>query len=177
MTCEVCGNIGHMGNHCPETRENINYVNNNGYRAQGGQGWNNNNNQRPNYQGNNYNSNFNSNQPSLKDLVLGQAKINKNLTNKLSSHDKMLDIINNKLENLTSGMKNQISFNKMIETQLEQIATAVPLNKNGKIPGQPETSRENVNAVATRSGKTTRDPPMPSTNHGVGRTAVVEEPS
>ena len=32
----------------------------------------------------------------------------------------------------------------MIETQLAQIAAALPAVENGKIPGQPETSVENV---------------------------------
>ena len=67
FTCEVCGNDGHSGNNCPETREDCAYLNNNnGYRPQqGGQGWNQ---PCPPFQGgNNYNStfnlNFNSNQP------------------------------------------------------------------------------------------------------------------
>jgi hypothetical protein len=80
--CEVCGNGGHLGNNCPETREDVAYMsNNNGYRPSGGQGWNP---SRPPYQGgnnfnSNYNSNFNSKQSLLKDLVLGQAKINESL--------------------------------------------------------------------------------------------------
>jgi len=46
-------------------------------------------------QGNsNYNSNYNLNQPSFEDLVLGQAKINENITKKLMSNDKMLENIN-----------------------------------------------------------------------------------
>ena len=28
-TCEVCGNSGHSGNDCPETREDAAYINNN----------------------------------------------------------------------------------------------------------------------------------------------------
>jgi hypothetical protein len=42
MTCEVYGNIGHSGNNCPETHEDVMYMNNNnnGFRPQGGQGWN-----------------------------------------------------------------------------------------------------------------------------------------
>ena len=41
MTCEVCGEVGHSGNDCPETREEAAYVNN-GYRQQlGNNGWNN----------------------------------------------------------------------------------------------------------------------------------------
>jgi len=52
----------------------------------------------------------------LKDLVLGQAKINENLTKKLSFNDKVFENINSKFEALSSSVKNQASFNKMIET-------------------------------------------------------------
>jgi hypothetical protein len=42
VTCEVCGGTGQYGNDCPEIREEAMYMgnNNNGYRSQGGQGWN-----------------------------------------------------------------------------------------------------------------------------------------
>jgi hypothetical protein len=44
MTCEVCGNTGHLGNNYPETQEDVNFINNNSnnYRPQQqqGQGWN-----------------------------------------------------------------------------------------------------------------------------------------
>ena len=40
LTGEVCGDGGHSGNDCPETREDTAYINNNiGFRPQGGQGW------------------------------------------------------------------------------------------------------------------------------------------
>ena len=33
MTCEVCGESGHFGNHCPETHEDLNFLDNdNGFR-------------------------------------------------------------------------------------------------------------------------------------------------
>ena len=35
--CDVCGRDDHSGNNCPETRENMNFINNNnnnGYRSQ-----------------------------------------------------------------------------------------------------------------------------------------------
>jgi hypothetical protein len=83
MMCEVYGNVGHSGNDCSETREDATYINN-GFRQQGGghnNGWSNQ--PGPPFQGNsNFNFNYNSNQPSLRDLVLGQAKINENLTKK-----------------------------------------------------------------------------------------------
>ena len=34
MTCEVCGEVGHSGNNCPETREDAAYINNR-FRQQG----------------------------------------------------------------------------------------------------------------------------------------------
>ena len=85
MTCEVCGNSGHSGNDCPETREEAQFINNNtsnnGYRPNNfsNQGWN----SRPNFAfdkpqgGNNFNFN---NQPSIKDLVFGQIKINDSIS-------------------------------------------------------------------------------------------------
>ena len=113
FTCEVCGSDGHSGNDCPETREHCAYLNNNnnGYRPQqGGQGWNQ---PRPPFQGgNNYNPSYNSNQPPLRELVLGQAKINKNINKKLLANDKSLESLNVKLETLSSTLKNQSSFNK-----------------------------------------------------------------
>src|SRR6185436_3046466 len=65
MTCEVCRNVGYSGDNCPETLEEALFLNgnNNGFRPQEGQGWNQ---PRPYYQGGNGNSNsFNPNQPTL----------------------------------------------------------------------------------------------------------------
>jgi len=68
MTCVVYGEVRHSGNDCPETREEASYINN-GFRQQNNNGWNN---QSRLQGGNNFNSNYNSNQPSLKDLILGR---------------------------------------------------------------------------------------------------------
>jgi hypothetical protein len=33
MTCKVCGDVGHSGNSCPETQEDLNFINtDNGFR-------------------------------------------------------------------------------------------------------------------------------------------------
>ena len=98
LMCEVCGDGGHSGNDYPKTREDAAYINNNtGFRPQGGQGWGQ---SRPPFQGggNNYNSNFNSNQPSLRDLVFGQAKINDSLNKMLAAKDEILESTNVKLK-------------------------------------------------------------------------------
>ena len=65
----------------------------------------------------------------------------------------MSENINFKIEGLTSSVQNQLSFNKMIETKLAQIAASIPVNNEGKIPGQPKNSLEKVNVVTMRGGK------------------------
>jgi hypothetical protein len=50
----------------------------------------------------------------------------------------------------------------MIETQVAQLASSCPNANTGKLPGQSEVpSNENVNAVTTHGGKSTREPPFP----------------
>ena len=169
-TCKVCGDGGHSGNDCPETHEEAAYNNNNNntrFRPQGGQGWGQ---AHPPFQGgsnnfnSNFNSSFNSNQPSLRDLVFGQAKINESLNKKLAANDKILESINAKVETLSSALKNQSSFNKKVESLLAQIAASVPVS-------------ENVKAVTTRGGKSTRDPPHPNHAEKAARPQVEEEES
>jgi hypothetical protein len=99
MTCEECGETRHSGSSCPELQEDVNYLkNNNYYRPQQNQGWNQQ--QRPNYsgnyQGNNSYNNFN--QSPLKELVLNQGKLMDNMSKKLATNDKMLETINNRME-------------------------------------------------------------------------------
>ena len=66
------------------------------------------------------------------------------------------------LEGFNSVIKNQLRFNKMIETKVAQLASSCPNANTGKLPGQPEvTSKENVSAVTTRGGKSTREPLFP----------------
>jgi hypothetical protein len=99
----------------------------------------------------NFNNNF---QPTLKDLVYGQKQINDN--------DKILESLAGQLEGINSVIKNQLSFNKMIETQVAQLASSCPNNNSGKLPEQPEVPpKESVSAVTTRTGKSTQEPPYP----------------
>ena len=65
----------------------------------------------------------------------------------------MLENINTKIEGLTSSINNQMSSNKMIETQIAQIAIALPVSDSVKIPRQPETSLESIKMVSMRFGK------------------------
>jgi hypothetical protein len=168
MTCEVCGNVSHSGNDCLNTKEEASFINNgnnNGFCSNNynNQGWN----SRPNFpfnnqNGGNYSNSFN-NQPSIKDLVFGQATINESLNKKLAANEEVLENLNSTIEFFTSTMKNQLSINKMIETQLAQLAASLPSSESGGILGQPEPTQENLKSVTTRGGKTTRDPPHPNT--------------
>jgi hypothetical protein len=56
-----------------------------------------------------------------------------NLSKKLASNDKILETISNKMESFSSAIKNQHSFNKMLESQISQLASSVPTADTGKI--------------------------------------------
>jgi hypothetical protein len=104
----------------------------------------------------------------LKDLVLGQAKINESITKKLTFNDKMIENINSKLEGLTSSVKNQLSFNKMIKThKLLKLPLPFLLIMKERSRDNPRILLKKDNVVTTRGGKSTRDPPNP--NHKVGK--------
>nr|AAX92771.1 Transposable element protein, putative [Oryza sativa Japonica Group]ABA93315.1 Transposable element protein, putative, Retrotrans_gag [Oryza sativa Japonica Group] len=103
VTCEVCGGTGHLGNDCPETREEAMYMGNNNGK-------------------------------------------------KLAANDKILENINVKLDGFASAFQNQLSYNKMIETQLARLQSLVPTNETGRIPGQPDSSIENVKAITMTGG-------------------------
>jgi uncharacterized protein YfkK (UPF0435 family) len=63
-------------------------------------------------------------------------------------NDKMIENIKSKLKSLSTSVKNQLSFNKMKETRIAQIAIVIPINQSEKILGQPENSLESVHAAA-----------------------------
>jgi hypothetical protein len=126
----------------------VNYINNNtNYRPQN-QGWNQQ--QRPNYlgnyQGNYQGNNFNNFNTPLRDLVAGQSRLLDQMTKKIASNEKMLETINNRMYSFASAIKNQHNFNKMLESQISQLAISVLLANKGKILGQPE-ELETVNLV------------------------------
>ena len=136
MMCEVCGNTGHSGSNCPKTQEDVNFVNNNYFCPQQNQGWNQQQrpNQEGNYQGNPQGNNFNNfNQPPLRKLIAGQSKLMEGLSRMIATNDKILENINNKMDSLASAIKNQRSFNKMIESQIAQLAAAVSVRLHGRV--------------------------------------------
>ena len=68
------------------------------------------------------------------------------------------------MDSFSSAIKDQLNYNKKIESQLAQLAAALPF----------ATNLEKINAITTRGGKSTRDPPYP-TRAGKTSAAVQEE--
>ena len=54
------------------------------------------------------------------------------------------------------------THNKMMETQIAQLASSSTARQPGSLPSQPTQPKENVNAIALRSGLTYDGPPMPT---------------
>jgi hypothetical protein len=158
ITCETCGDSRHSGNAYPTTQEEALFIgngnsNNSGSRQQ--QGWS----SRPSLpfgqQGNNSYGNL---QPSLKDIWFGHKQINDNISKKFLANDKVMESLANQIEGFHSVIKSQLSFNKMVETQIAQLAASFPNPNMGRLPGQPEVPmKEHVSAIITRAGKTTWD--------------------
>jgi hypothetical protein len=60
------------------------------------------------------------------------------------------------VESFNSIIKNQLSFNKMIEIQVAQLASSCRNHNEGKLPWQLEVNpKESVNMVTTWAGKST----------------------
>ena len=71
---------------------------------------------------------------------------------KLLFNDKVLENINPKMDSFSSAIKDQLSYNKKIESQIAQLVAALSF----------ATNLEKVNAITTRCGKSTHDPPYPT---------------
>jgi hypothetical protein len=88
----------------------------------------------------------------LRDLVAGQSRLLDQLTRKVASTNKTLENISTRMDTFASAIKNQHNFNKMIESQLAQLAAAVSPLEKSKILGQLEdleiTNRVDIYNVA-----------------------------
>ena len=71
----------------------------------------------------------------MRELIFGKAKIMEGLSRKLASNDGILENINNRMDNFSSAVKNQHSFNKMIESQIAQLVAIVPPSKKVRFQG------------------------------------------
>ncbi|KAJ1279158.1 hypothetical protein BS78_04G133700 [Paspalum vaginatum] len=160
MTCEHCGNTGHMRNNCPGNgSEDVNFINNNSFnngpRPQ--PGWS----SRPHLPFSGQGTSSSSSQQFNKN-PFDQKAVNDSISKKFHANDRILENLSLQMKTLNSSLKNQLSFNKMLETQIAQLAAALPSPTSGKLPGQPEAPpKEHINAVTTRGGRSTQDPPHP----------------
>jgi hypothetical protein len=68
------------------------------------------------------------------------------MSKKIASNDKILENISTRMDTFAFAIKNQYSFNKMIESQISQLAAAVPPSNKGKILRQSK-DLEIVNLV------------------------------
>jgi hypothetical protein len=100
MACEECRETGHMGNNCHVTCQDVNFIgNSNRFRPNQGfnSGWN-----KPNFsfhncqQGGNEH-NFNRNEPSLRDIIKDQVKINDDIGKIFQVTDKLLENMDAKM--------------------------------------------------------------------------------
>jgi hypothetical protein len=109
-----------MGINCPMVLQDVNFIgnSNNGFcpkqgfnagcnkpsfpfdnRQQGGMG-----------------QNFNISEPSLRDIIMDQVRINDEVHKKIHATDKLLENINAKMDSFTVATQDQLSFNKILET-------------------------------------------------------------
>jgi hypothetical protein len=80
--------------------------------------------------------NFNRSEPSLKDIVWDQLRINSEVGRKLLATNKILESIDSKMNNFTVAVQNQLNFNKVLETWIAQLVAALPHPNGGDFPGQ-----------------------------------------
>jgi hypothetical protein len=91
--------------------------------------------------------NFNRSEPSLRDNIRDQVRTNDEVLKKIHATDKILENIKAKMDNLTVATLNQLSFNKMLETQIQQISVAIPSPSNGNSSKTPV--QESVRSIFT----------------------------
>ena len=92
----------------------------------------------------------------------GQKQINDNISEKFLANDKILESLAMQLEGFNSVIKHQLSFNKLIETKVTQLASSYLNHDTEKLSGQPEvTPKERVSAVAVRARQSAQKPHLP----------------
>jgi hypothetical protein len=148
---EECGETSHLGIHGSTDSQDVNFVgnSNNGFCPNQGfnAGWN-----KPSFPFDNCQQgvivqNFNWNEPSLRDIIRDQVRINDEVSKKIHATDKLLENINVKMDIFTVATQNQLSFNKILETQIQQISVALPSQSNGD--SSKISVQENVMSIFT----------------------------
>jgi hypothetical protein len=110
VTYEECRETCHMGINCPTVSQDVNFIgnSNNGFHPNQGfnAGW-----SKPSFLFDNRQQggmglNFNTSEPSLKDIVRDQLRINLEVGRNVHATDKILEIINSKMNNFTVVLQN-----------------------------------------------------------------------
>jgi hypothetical protein len=83
---------------------------------------------RPTYAGK-YTGN-NSKRPSLRELIGEHDKITNNISKKLVANDTILEDINIKMDNFSTILKDQASFNAKLESKLSKLSAVAPVATN-----------------------------------------------
>jgi hypothetical protein len=99
-------------------------------------------------------------QPTLRDLFGQQIGTNSEIKEKLATNDRILEDINVKMDSFSATIEDQLKFNKKIEEKIKQLAAVLPTT----------TDPEQVRAITTRGGRSTKDPPYPK---GARRAPVI----
>jgi hypothetical protein len=73
---------------------------------------------QPNWRQQNNNPGKSTKQPTLRDLIMQQFRINNDINAKLAVNDKILEDINIKMNNFSSATNDQLAYNKKIESKL-----------------------------------------------------------
>jgi len=88
-------------------------------------------------------------QPSLREIIMQQSKINLDIKARLANNDKTLEDINVNMDSFTSAINDQLEYNKKIEGKIAQLAALLPI----------ATNPDQVKNITTRRGISTKDPP------------------
>jgi hypothetical protein len=123
VTCEEYREMGHMGINYPTVPQDVNFIgiSNNGFHPNQGfnVGWNKPSFPFDNRQQGGMGQNFNKNEPSLRDIIRDQVRIADEVGKKMHATNKLLENINAKMDSFIVATQNQLSFNKILETQIQ----------------------------------------------------------
>ena len=89
----------------------------------------------------------------------GQKQINDNISEKFLANDKILESLVMQLDGFNSVIKNQLSFNELIESKVTQLASSCRNHNMGELPEQSEVNpQESVNAVTVQARQSAQRP-------------------
>jgi hypothetical protein len=110
VTCEECGEIGHMAINCPTVSQDVNFIgnSNNSFSPNQGfhAGWNKPSLPFDNRQQGGMGQDLNKNEPSLRDIIKDQVRINDEIGKKICATEKLLENINAKMDSFTLATQN-----------------------------------------------------------------------